>query len=46
LFGARSILLVHIRFTLSAGPKGLKKCIPHKFDHGKKPFDMAHLHGP
>ena len=33
-FGAWSLLLVHVRFTHSEGPKDFKICIIHKYDHG------------
>ena len=54
-FGAWLLLLVHVRFTPSQGPKGPKFFFFHKSnhgivtvkcDHGKRPFDMGQLRGP
>ena len=53
-FGAWSILLVHIWFMPSKGPKGLKihflkldhGSVTMKCHHGKRPFDTGQLRGP
>ena len=50
LLSAWSLLLVHIWFTPSQGPKGLTmqflEVRPWKCDHGKMPSDMGQFHGP
>ena len=55
LSGAWSLLLTHVEFTPSQGPKGFKNVLFKKSNHGsvtmmcdyeKMPFDMGTHHGP
>ena len=49
-FGARLVLLVHIRFTPSEGPKGFVNWFFKKSDHQvgswKRPSSKVRFHGP
>ena len=46
LFGAYLLLLVHIQYTPSEGPKGFKMCFFRNYDRGKRPSNMGQLCGP
>ena len=43
LFGAWSLLLIHVQFTPSEGPQTIKICVFHRSNHGSVTMGKGHM---